>query len=153
MFLKILSPEGLIFEWEVEKVIAPTMDGDIWILPHHAALSSIITPWIVKILPKDKKIDEFIKGTKFLFEDDKITLSVGKWLLYLDGENVVMLVGSATTKPISDEVALEKMKEDLEKEIEQIKLKWTVEEIEKAYLSLQKITADIKLYRMHKHRL
>lgn len=153
MLLKILSPVKLIFEGEVEKVLAPTIDGDIGILPKHASLSSIIIPWIVKILPKEKESKEFIKWTEFLFEDDKITLAVGKGLLYLDGDTVVMLVGTATTKPISDEKALEKMKEDLEKEIEQIKAKWDVESIEKAYLSLQQITADLKLYKMHKHKL
>lgn len=147
-----MSPDALIFEWEVEKVVIPTMAGDIWILPHHIPLSSIIKPWIVKILPKDKNAG-FIKWTEFLFEEDMITLSVGKGLLYLDGQNVVMLVWAVTTVPISDEAALEQMKKDMEKEIEQIKLKWDIEEIDRAFLSLQKITADLKLYRMHKHRM
>lgn len=153
MLLKIMSPDELIFEWEVEKVVIPTMSGDVWILPHHVPLSSIIKPWIVRILPKDQKAEEFVKWTKFLFENDEITLSVGKWLLYLDGQHVVLLVNTATTKPLSDEKALEEMKQTMEKDIEQIKLKWDIEEIEKAFLSLQKITADLKLYKMHKHRL
>ena len=41
----------------------------------------------------------------------------------------------------------------MEKEIEQIKLQGDIEEIDKAFLSLQKITSDLKLYKMHKHRL
>lgn len=153
MYLKIMSPDALIFEWEVEKVVIPTMAGDIWILPHHIPLSSIIKPWIVRILPTDKNLDEFVKWTKFLFDNDEITLSVGKWLLYLDWQSVVMLVWLVTTVPISDEVALEEMKTNLEKEIEQIKIKWDIEEIDKAYLSLQKISADLRLYKMHKHKL
>jgi len=148
-----MSPDTLIFEWEVNKVVIPTMAGDIWILPHHIPLSSIIRPWIVKILPKDKNISEFVKGTKFLFDNDEITLSVGKWLLYLDGHVIVMLVNTFTTQPISDERALEEMKKEMEKEIEQIKLKWDIEEIERAFFSLQKITADLKLYKLHKHKL
>jgi len=48
---------------------------------------------------------------------------------------------------------LEEMKKNMEKEIEQIKLQGDIDEIDKAYLSLQKITADLKLYNIHKHRL
>ena len=153
MYLKVMSPVALIFEWEVEKVVIPTMAGDIWILPRHIPLSSIIRPWIVRILPTDKNANEFIKWTKFLFDHDEITLSVGKWLLYLDGQTVVMLVWAITTIPISDEAVLEEMKKNMEKEIEQIKLQGDIDEIDKAYLSLQKITADLKLYNIHKHRL
>lgn len=64
-----------------------------------------------------------------------------------------MLVGAVTTIPMSDEAALEEMKKNMEKEIEQIKLQGDIDEIDKAYLSLQKITADLKLYNIHKHRL
>ncbi|PJA49047.1 MAG: hypothetical protein CO170_00670 [candidate division SR1 bacterium CG_4_9_14_3_um_filter_40_9] len=153
MYLKVMSPDALIFEGEVEKVVIPTMAGDIGILPRHIPLSSIIRPGIVRILPTDKNANEFIKGTKFLFDHDEITLSVGKGLLYLDGQTVVMLVGAITTIPISDEAVLEEMKKNMEKEIEQIKLQGDIDEIDKAYLSLQKITADLKLYNIHKHRL
>lgn len=104
-------------------------------------------------MPTDKNAQEFVKGTKFLFDKDEITLSVGKGLLYLDGASIVMLVGVVTTVPISDETVLEQMKKDMEKEIEQIKLQGDIDEIDKAYLSLQKITSDLKLYNIHKHRL
>lgn len=153
MYLKVMSPDALIFEWEAEKVVIPTMAGEICILPHHIPLSSIIKPWIVRILPTDKNAHEFVKWTKFLFDHDEITFSVGKGLLYLDWQSIVLLVGAVTTIPISDEAALEQMKKDMEKEIEQIKLQGDIDEIDKAYLSLQKITADLKLHRMHKHRL
>ena len=40
------------------------------------------------------------------------------------------------------------MKAQLEKDIQDIKLKGDIDSIEKAYLSLQKITADLHLKRM-----
>ncbi|MEI8092457.1 MAG: hypothetical protein WCG98_10275 [bacterium] len=52
-----------------------------------------------------------------------ITLSVGKGLIYLDGDSVELLINSATTDVTSDTALLEKMKKDLEKEIEEVKLK------------------------------
>jgi F0F1-type ATP synthase epsilon subunit len=81
-----------------------------------------------------------------------ITLSVGKGLIYVDGDTVELLINTAISDMVSDKVLLEKMKEDQEKEIAQIKLKGDITSIEKAYFSLQKITADLKLHKM-KHRI
>jgi len=129
----------------------PTAAWEIGILPHHIALTSIIIPWLVRFLPKEKNSKVFVEWTSFLFEDDMVTLSVGKGLIYLDGETVELLINTATTEVVSDKALLEKMKEDQEKAIEQIKIKGDIDEIEKAYFSLQKITADLKLHKM-KHR-
>ncbi|EKD24819.1 MAG: hypothetical protein ACD_80C00149G0005 [uncultured bacterium (gcode 4)] len=148
MFLKIISPSSVIYHGEVLKVIIPTAAWEIGILPHHIPLTSIITPWLVKFLPKEKHAEAFVQWATFLFEDDMITISVGKWLLYLDGETVELLINTATTHAVSDKALLEKMKADQEKEIELIKLKGDINEIEKAYLSLQQITADLKLHKM-----
>lgn len=151
MLLKIISPSSVIYEGEVLKVQVPTAAWEIGILPHHIPLTSIVIPWLVRFLPKEKPSATFMEGTSFLFEDDMITLSVGKGLIYLDGDSVELLINSATTDVTSDAALLEKMKKDLEKEIEEIKLKWDVNEVEKAYFSLQKITADLKLQKI-KHR-
>lgn len=151
MFLKIISPSTVIYQGEVLKVLIPTVAWEIGILPHHMALTSIITPWLVKFLPKEKHSEAFVEWATFLFEDDMITLSVGKGLMYVDGDTVELLINTAISDMVSDKVLLEKMKADQEKEIEQIKLKGDISSIEKAYLSLQKITADLKLHKM-KHR-
>ena len=66
----------------------------------------------------------------------------------MDGDTVELLINTATTHAVSDKALLEKMKADQEKEIELIKLKGDINEIEKAYLSLQQITADLKLHKM-----
>ncbi len=151
MLLKIISPSSVIYQGEVLKVQVPTAAWEIGILPHHIPLTSIVVPGLVRFLPKEKPAASFLDWTNFLFEDDMITLSVGKGLIYLDGDSVELLVNVGTTDVSTDTVLLDKMKQDQEKEIEQIKLKWDVNEIEKAYFSLQKITADIKLQKI-KHR-
>ncbi len=151
MILKIISPSAIIYQGEVLKVQVPTAAWEIGILPHHIPLTSIVVPWLVRFLPKEKPTQSFVEWTNFLFEDDMITLSVGKGLIYLDGDSVELLINSATTDVTSDTALLEKMKKDLEKEIEEVKLKWDVNEVEKAYFSLQKITADLKLQKL-KHK-
>ena len=154
MLLKIISPSSVIYQGEVLKVLVPTAAWEIGILPHHISLTSIIVPGVVKFLPKEKPEKTFVEGTNFLFEEDMIALSVGKWLIYLDGDTVELLINTASTDVTSDKALLEKMKEDLEKQIEQIKFQWDVNDIEKAYFSLQKITADLKLHRIkHKNNL
>lgn len=151
MLLKIISPSSVIYEGEVLKVQVPTAAWEIGILPHHIPLTSIVIPWLVRFLPKEKPSATFMEGTSFLFEDDMIALSVGKGLLYLDGDSVELLVNVWTIDVTSDTALLEKMKQEQEKQIGQIKLKWDVNELEKAYLWLQKITADLKLQKI-KHR-
>ena len=38
MKLEIITPENIIYSGDVESVIAPGMEGELGILPHHAAL-------------------------------------------------------------------------------------------------------------------
>lgn len=148
MHLTLISPQETIFQWEVMKATIPTEVGMITILPKHIPLGSIVRPGILSFLPKNRKGNAFIEGTDFLFKDDEINISVGSGSIYVDGENIILLVSGATANPESDTKALEDMKAQLEKDIAEIKLKWDIDSIEKAYLSLQKLTADLHLKKM-----
>ena len=83
---------------------------------------------IVRIFPKKKLSKAFVQESDFLFEDDMITLSVGKGLIYLDWETIELLINTASIDVPSDKALLEKMKEDLEKEIEKL-IKETYKEV------------------------
>ncbi|MDD3262559.1 MAG: ATP synthase F1 subunit epsilon [Candidatus Absconditabacteria bacterium] len=148
MFLQINTPEGIIFEDKIEKITIPTQVGEISILKNHQPLISIVKPGIVKIKLHDDKKEEFIKGTKFLFEDEWLCLSVGSGFLYVNGTQIVILASTVTKEIQTDQEVLEKMKIEMEKQIEEIKAKGSLDEVEKAFLHLQKISADIKLYKI-----
>lgn len=60
----------------------------------------------------------------------------------------MLFVASATTNPQNDEQVLQEMKQKLETQIQQIRSEWDYEEIERAYLHLQKLTADLKLLKI-----
>ena len=60
----------------------------------------------------------------------------------------MLFVASATTNPQNDEQVLQEMKQKLEIQIQQIRSEWDYEEIERAYLHLQKLTADLKLLKI-----
>jgi len=79
-------------------------------------------------------------------------MAVGEGVMYTDGNVVVLFVASATTNPKSDDQVLQEMKIDLEKKIAEIKATGDQEEIERAYLNLQKLTADIQLLRIKKKK-
>ncbi len=148
MFLQINTPQWIIFEDKIEKITIPTEVWEISILKHHQPLISIVKPGIVKIKLHDDKREEFIKGTKFLFEEDWICLSVWSGFLYVNWTQIVILASNVTKEIQTDETVLKEMKENMEKQIEEIKSKWSLDEVEKAFLHLQKISADIKLYKI-----
>lgn len=150
MFLQINTPEWIMFEWKIEKITVPTQVGEICILKNHQPLISVIKPGIIKIKLHDNHKEEFIKGTKFLFDDEWLCLSVGSWFLYVNGTQVVILASVATKELNTDEQVLEQMKLEMEKQIEEIKSKGSLDEVEKAFLHLQKISADLKLYKIKK---
>lgn len=150
MFFKISTPEKIIFEWEVTKAIIPTEAWEVCISYWHNPVSSIVEPWIIRFVVKDKQHDEFVKWTEFLFEQDKINVSVWKWLMYVDWNKIILLVSTVTIKPVNDKQALEEMKIELEKQIKNLKSKWSLDELEKSFISLQKIKADLKLHNIIK---
>ena len=152
MLLKIHTVHWVIFDWEVETVELPTKVGVLAILPHHNPLTAMIVPWIVKFIPVEKRQSEFIADTEFLFEDEKIAIAVGEGTIYTDWTAVILFVASATITPKSDREALLEMKQNLENQIKEIRATWNADEIERAYLNLQKLTADMQLLKIKEKR-
>ncbi len=145
MHLKITSIDNIIFDWEVENVNIPTEDWYIWIFPNHMPITSVVKAWLVKILPVEKK-ESMLEKWSFVFDDDKLAISVGKGLLFSDWNEIVMTVSSASSLSENTEEELSKMKEQLQKDIQQLKEKGgSIEDIEKSLMEYEKISADIKL--------
>lgn len=141
-----------MFEWKIEKVVLPTEVGEICVLKNHQPLISIIDPGIVKIKLYKNQSEEFIKWTKFLFEDDRLCISVWSGVVYISGKEILVLTNIATSQIETDQEVLEKMKKDMEKQIEEIKIKGSLDDLEKAFLHIKKISADIKLYKIKKRK-
>ena len=58
LLLEIITPQNVVYKNEVDSVIAPTVNGEITILPNHIGLLTQITPGelIVKKENKDQSI-------------------------------------------------------------------------------------------------
>lgn len=74
MKLKIITPENLVFEDEVEQFTANTLDGEITILPHHEPLVSILKSGQASAEKGKEKIPLAIMGGFIRVEDNEITV-------------------------------------------------------------------------------
>ncbi len=150
MYIKITSPDQVIYNWEVKKAILPTEEGEITVLKNHIPLVSTIKPGIAKIVPVEHD-EAFVKSADFLFEDEKINISLSKWLIFTEWNQIVITTAEATTSPQESLENLEEMKNNLEEKLNQLRKKWSMEEIEETVISLDKINADIKLKKLWKN--
>jgi len=85
--LKIITPQKIVLEENVVSVTAPSLAGEITILPHHTNLFSLLNEGIVKI--KKEKTEDF--------------LAIGGGYLETDGETVNVLVSRAYGQDEIDE--------------------------------------------------
>lgn len=145
MHLKISSPEKIIFEWEISKIILPTEIGDVIIKPWQKPMVTSLKPGIITISPKWK-----IKEKDFIQSSEGISISISKWMAFVNEELVKIATTVATTKLHEDEKELKAKKLKLEKEIRELRQKWSLEEIENSLIKLEKVNADLKLQALNK---
>ena len=143
MRLKIVSTNGTLVDTEVEEVVVPVKDGEVGILPHHAPYTGVVKGGLCKFKLSENKDD-------FLTQWDYAVVSVWDGVVFTDGKEVRLAVSEANSTIDINEEELQKMKEKLEKEIEELKAKWSIEEIEKALLHMNKIIADLELAKIKK---
>lgn len=149
MKLKITSPDKVIFNWEIKAINVPTEAWEIGLLPWHHPITCVVKPWIVKITVRRRDLKELQDMWKFIFDEDEcIILSISRWLLYLSNDDIKIVTSSAVRNPRQSEQIMLDMKKDLEKQIQFLKAKWSIDNLEKALIDLDKVNADLKLFKM-----
>lgn len=146
MNLKISSPEGVIFNGDVEKITLPTEDGAITVLPNHIPLVSVLKPGVVVLWFKKQEAKNELDD--FVHDGETFKISIGKGIVYVDGKNVSIVSSMVTKTPKESEQELQGMKLDLQKKIVSLREKGSIEEVEKWLMTLKKIEADIELARI-----
>ncbi len=131
--LKIVTPEKIVFEGEVNEVLVPSSDGELGILPYHSNL-------MAKIVPGELKIK---KGEKWE------NLAVGEGFLQMTDNTLTVLTDLATYAEDIDERAVEEAKKRAEVALEQ---KLTDEEYADTLAALEKSLAQLKVKRRHRVR-
>lgn len=148
MKLRIITPQQKIFDDEVKQVSIPTESGEITVLPHHVPLTTVIKPWLIKILPTQ---GEKYTNKTFIFEEQYITLSSSDGIAYINSDEVIIMVTSSTINGSDiDEGEREKNLQQLEQEREEARLSNNDKKLQKTERKIQTMQASLKLNKMIK---
>ena len=134
LHLKIITPQKIILEDEVQAVTVPTYAGEITILPHHTNLFSLLVEGIVKI-----KTDTS--------EDH---LAIGGGYLETDGDEANVLVAKAYKQ---DEVDQEIILKAIENAKNILKISKDKKERAEAASLLRRSLIDLKLLKRRRRPL
>ena len=73
LLCEIVTPERILYRNEVRMVVAPTIDGEIGIMPLHAPLVSALNPGEIRVMYGDDKVEWFaISGGYIQIHEDKV---------------------------------------------------------------------------------
>lgn len=131
LHLKIVTPEKLILEEDVDQVNVTTLEGQVGILPNHTAL-------MAKIIPGEMRIK---RGSK---ED---IMASGSGFLQMENNTLTIMTDLAVEEKDIDERAVETAKKRAEEALEQ---KLSDEEYATTVAILEKSIAQLKIKRRHR---
>lgn len=138
MKLKISTPAKVIFQGDIEKISIPTESGNIKVMNGHPPMVATIKPGIIKLRPMEDSVKV----------GNEMYVSTSKGMVFIDGKIVRIVSAEATVAPEESENVLLGNKKTWEDKIKRLKTEWSIEEIEKALIKLEKINADITLKKM-----
>ncbi len=88
LHLKVICPEEMLFQWYVDKVVVPTEDWELALLPGHISLVAVLGGGKIIVYPSYAENENFLKT----LQDDKIIISIQSGTLSIDGESITMTV-------------------------------------------------------------
>lgn len=75
LLCEIVTPECIVYTNEVEMVVAPTIDGEIGILPLHAPLVSALKPGEIRVRFGSGEVEWFaVAGGYIQVHEDKVII-------------------------------------------------------------------------------
>ncbi len=138
MKLKISTPARVMYQGDIEKISIPTENGNLKVMDGHAPMVTSIKPGLIKLRPMKNRYQV----------GNEILMSIAKWMAFIDGKIVRIVSNDATLIPERSENELLQDRKTIEERIKRLKSEWSIEEIEKALMKLEKINADIQLKKM-----
>jgi F-type H+-transporting ATPase subunit epsilon len=128
MRLKIMTPERVLVDDDVEAVYGVAVDGSIGILPHHIPM---VTPLAVGLL-------------SYVQSGQKKPLAVMGGMLYTDGQTVTVLSDAAEQ---SNEINIPRAQQAKERAEAALRQKQDQQEIADARQALSRATVRLKVAR------
>lgn len=133
LHLKIVTPEKLIYEEDVDQVNVPSADGELGILPHHANLMARLKSGELRI-KKNGKVE---------------IMALGGGFVQMDNNNLTVMTDLAISPEEIDEKAVEEARKRAEQALEQ---KLSDEEYATTISLLEKSIAQLNVKRRHRAR-
>ena len=133
MKLDIVSAERLVYSDEVDVVVAPGVEGQLGILPHHAPLMTMLQPGEI-LLRKGK---------------EEVSLCIAGGFLEVRPDRVVILAEAAERCEEIDMARAEAAKRQAE---ERLKVRTTTADLAQAQASLARAVARLRVAEKHRHR-
>lgn len=134
LHLKVITPAQIVQEEDITSLTAPTVEGEVTILPRHAKYFSILKEGIVRYLTKEKKED---------------FLAIGGGYVETDGKNLTVLVSRAYGQNEIDEELTKKAIAQAEKTLRESK---DTLSLQQAQATLRRSVIDMKLLKRRKRR-
>jgi F-type H+-transporting ATPase subunit epsilon len=131
--LEVVTAEGLAFSDDVDEVVAPGIEGELGILPHHTPLMTMLAPGELRI----------VRGTSDYF------LAVSGGFLEVRPDRIIILADAAERADEIDVVRAEAAKERAQ---QMLKTHPSQEQMASAQAALQRSLVRIKVGEKRKRR-
>lgn len=132
--LEIVTPDGPVFQGDIDSVSVPTPQGEITVLPHHIPLLSIVSAGSLTIRTKD--------GEQLF--------AVSRGVIEIEGTTVRVLTDTADRAEALSEEAIEKAQEKARKLMNE--KRGDVEGFAEATAILERELARLHVARRHRSR-
>lgn len=139
--LQMITPEQIIYQQRVKKLVVTTLDGEVTVLAHHTPLVAAIKPGEVSITEMHGQSE---KGR---------TIAVSEGVMEIRDNNVSLLVQKAEHVEELDRQKIEEAKKAAEKMIESArKIGTDTREFATLETSLQREIARLRVYEKYRKR-
>ena len=134
MLLEIVTAERLVYSDEVDIVVAPGMEGELGILPHHAPLLTILQPGELRI----QKTGE-----------EDVYMAVTGGFLEVTGNRVIVLADAAER---SEEIDEARAQEALRRAEERLERREEGQDLQRALASIRRSRLRLDVKRRRQRR-
>jgi len=131
--LRIITPQKVVREEEIESLSVPSVTGELTVLHNHIPLFTLLTEGICRI-KSGNKVDE---------------LAIGRGYLEITGKETNLLVSAAYGQDEIDEKLVKDAQEDAKKLLATAK---TDAERQEAMRTLRRSVVDLKLLKKQRRR-
>ena len=133
MKLEIVTGEGLVYSGDVEVLVAPGIEGELGILPHHAPLLTMLQPGEIRIV---------VEG-----QEEYMVISGG--FLEVLANTVTIL---ADTAERAEEIDEERAQEAVQRAQERLTGQLAAQDLERALASIRRAQARVQVARRRRSR-